>query len=696
MAAARIKHTQCVAGRQSRRYWRWRLVEHPDIHVRPLPGEGEGRGEGCVVRILRTLAFGLLLGLAGGWVTRADGQPVPSTTEQPLQLNPVVVTATVAPTPLHDATASVTVISRQQIEAQQASSVTELLRQVPGLHIDQAGARGSVSSVYMRGGDPNFTVVLIDGVKVNDPTNSRGGSFDFSTLNTDNIERIEIVRGPLSAVYGSDAMSGVINIITRQGQARATRQVTVAGGRYAYLRMAAAVQGMLGVMDYAASVAYVDNGEPVEQSAFNNVTLYAKMGAALTDNMELRWVLRYADSDSEAFPDDSGGPEFAVLREVEARHADELTLGFNLTHAPLPWWEYSFRFSLYNRQETIDSPGVAPGVRNPIPPNSSRNSFWRYELTLRNVLPLTRGVQLAVGAQAQFEDGTSNGRLDIGFPLATRFTLSRDIWATFFEAQFSLLPGLLIHGGIRADFPQDAATEVSPRVGASYTVTATATTLRANWGEGFKLPSFFALGHPIVGEPERQRRGLPELEPERSESFDVGLTQVLWRQRISFSVTYFANVFRHQIDFDESRNLLVNRSQITTKGVELSVAVAPWSTLSLLAQMTYLESDIKDTDEALRNRPQWRGGFSLRWRPLPALDVNLNTLVVGKTLDSSIPTGDVTLDAYARVDVAANWTLNTIWRVFLTVDNLFDADYEEFVGFPAPGINPRLGVQARF
>jgi len=122
----------------------------------------------------------------------------------------VVVTATVAPTPLSRTTAPVTVIFREQIATQQATSVTELLLQVPGVHIDQARARGGISSVYGRGSDPNFTVVLIDGVKVNDPTNSRGGSFDFSTLSTDNIERIEIVRDPLSAVYGSDALGGVI------------------------------------------------------------------------------------------------------------------------------------------------------------------------------------------------------------------------------------------------------------------------------------------------------------------------------------------------------------------------------------------------------------------------------------------------------------------------------------------------------
>ena len=147
--------------------------------------------------------LGLAFILGWGWAADTLGQGR-APTEQALELEPIVVTATVAPTPLGRTTAPVTVISREEIAAQQATSVTELLYQIPGVHIDQAGARGGISSIYVRGSDPNFTVVLIDGIKVNDPTNSREGSFDFSTLSTDNIERIEIVRGPLSAVYGSD------------------------------------------------------------------------------------------------------------------------------------------------------------------------------------------------------------------------------------------------------------------------------------------------------------------------------------------------------------------------------------------------------------------------------------------------------------------------------------------------------------
>jgi outer membrane cobalamin receptor len=622
------------------------------------------------------------------WVAPVTGQP---TQRSVIELDPVVVSATVAPTLPGRTSASVTVITREQIEAQQSPSVIDVLRQVPGVHIDQAGGRGSVSSVYTRGGDPNFTVVLIDGVKVNDPTNSRGGSFDFSTLSTEDIERIEIVRGPLSAVHGSDAMSGVINIITRKGTAKATQQLELTGGRYEYWRAMAQAQGMVGVMDYAVSGSYVDNGEPVEGSAFKNGTLYANIGVPPTDNMELRWLIRYVNSDAEAFPDDSGGPEFAVLRQVERRDIQELTLGMTLTHTPFPWWEYQFQFGLYDRQEDIDSPGVAPGVRNPfgIPPNATNNDFERYEFTLRHLLQVARGLQFALGAQAQFEDGRSTGSLDFGgFPVPTSFSLTRDIWAPFFEVQVSVISGLLVQGGVRIDLPEGFDTEVSPRFGASYTIAATGTTLRASWGEGFKLPSFFSLGNPIVGNPG--------LQPETSQSVDAGITQTFWEKRATISVTYFYNEFTDLIDFDEVLNLLVNRSKVTTEGVEMSLSLAPLSQLNFLAHLTYVKSDIKGTNEPLRNRPEWRGGFSVRWHPLTKLDVLLKALFVGEVQDSSIPTGDVTLDPYARVDLAVNWSVTSAVAVLLAVENLFDADYEEFVGFPAPGINPRLGVRIRF
>ena len=642
----------------------------------------------CVVRGWHGWCV-LLLGL--GLVSGAVGQ---QRTPTETRLDPVVVTATVAPLPLSQTSASVTVMSRDEIVAQQASSVTELLRQIPGVHIDQAGARGGISSVYIRGGDPNFTVVMIDGVKVNDPTNARGGSFDFSTLSPEAIERIEIVRGPLSAVYGSDALSGAINIITRRGEGAARRSVEAAGGRFDYVRTHVHMSEMLDAMDYAVSGSYLDNGDPIAGSEFVQSAFHVNLGVALTDTMELRWVVHYAKSEAKSFPEFSGGPDFAVIRDVEERDIQELTLGMSVAHEPLSWWEYQFRFGLYNRDEDVESPGVAPNLTtgNFVPPSDIDDTFRRYEVEWRHLLRVMSGIRVAVGAQAQFEEGTSRGSQDltgVGFGVVpVDFNLSRDIWAPFVEVQLSLVPGLRVQGGVRIDFPEDFDREVSPRVNVSYTLAATRTTLRAGWGEGFKLPSFFALSRPDVGNPD--------LDPETSMSVEAGVSQPLWGEHVTVSATYFYNKFDDLIDFDTVIFRLVNRSDVTTQGVEVALAVRPWSMLGFTSHLTYVETDIEGTDAELRNRPEWRGGFDIRWQPQQAFDVTLRTLVVGKVSDASIPTDERTLDVYARVNFAGTWTLNTTWQLFLAIDNLTDADYEEAVGFPAPGILPRGGVRARF
>lgn len=636
------------------------------------------------VRIITYSGLMCILGLAPSALSQGQSPA----DQVPQELEPMVITATLTPTPLSRTTASVTVISREQIAVQKAESVTELLRQIPGVHIDQPGARGSISSVYLRGGDPSFTQVLIDGIKVNDPTNNRGGSFDFSTLNTDHIERIEIVRGPLSAVHGSEALSGVINIITREGGEKLVADAQVSGGRFGHVRTLGQARGRLGELDYALSGSYLDNGKPIEGSEFINKTFQASMGLPLTDRIELRGVWRYADSHSETFPDASGGPDLAVLREVVERDAQELTLGFTLAHDLFAWWTYDFHFSLYNRQEESTSPGVAPGPGNMfgVPGSESDTKFQRYELTLRHQFAVIKGVQFAAGAQAQFEEGDSDGSLTFIGP--TNFDVSRDTWAPFFEVQLSLLPGLLVQGGVRVDLPEGFDTEVSPRVGISYTIAATNTTLRANWGEGFKVPSFYSLSDPIVGNPD--------LKPETSRSIDAGVTQVLWDNRFTLSATYFYNRFHDLIDFDTATFRLVNRDKVTTQGVELSLRVQPWSALGFTAQMTYLDTNIEDSSTELRNRPKWRGGFAILWRPIPALYINVSTLFVGESLDFSVPTGERTLDDYNRTNLAVTWTVVPTLQLFVKVDNLFDADYEEAIGFPAPGINPSGGIRARF
>lgn len=634
------------------------------------------------------LALSMQLALA----THAAAQSDISAGYEPVELEPVVVTGTFIPTPPAQNPASLTVITREEMEARQESSVTELLRHIPGLHIDQAGARGSVSSVYLRGGDPNYTVVLMDGIRVNDPTNSRGGSFDFSTLDADNIERIEIVRGPLSSVYGSDAMTGVIQIISLRGTDEPVSGLSVSGGRSGHFRTLVQTRSKIDRFDYSLSGSYLDHGEPVEGSGFVNRTFNANGGLLLSHTSEIRSVLRYADSHLESFPDDSGGPTFAVFRDVDQRDANELTFGIEMTHRLLLHWDTRLDMGYYDRQEEIDSPGVAPGVRDPfgIPAHLSDNLYRRYDLSFRNLFRIGKGLRLTMGGEVQSEKGSSRGSLSVeGVPVPTSFDFERDLLAPFLEAQYTFSTGLLLQAGARLDVPEDLDSQLSSRFGISYKIPSTDTRLRASWGEGFKLPSFFSLSHPIVGNPG--------LVPEASRSADVAVIQPLWGEHVNMSATYFSNRFENAIDFEEGPPpLLVNRSEITTEGVEMAMDAKAGRDLDLSSHLTYVKTDIKGTQEELRNRPKWRGGFTAGWHPVPALVVHLGTFYVGSVLDSSIPTGDRTLDDYARVDLAMTWTANPAWQYFLAVDNVLNVPYEEAVGFPSPGITPRIGFRARW
>ncbi|MBN1672409.1 MAG: TonB-dependent receptor [Kiritimatiellae bacterium] len=618
------------------------------------------------------------------------GRPPGNSAAEPPEV--ITVTASLSPTHLSRNTAAVTLLPRTWIDAQHANSALELLALAPGLHVDQTGGRGGTSSVYLRGLDPNHTLVLIDGVKVNDSLNTRGGAFDFATLSTEQIEHIEIVRGPLSAVHGSDAIAGVVNIITRRGGPDPVRELEVWAGAHDLFSASLHAGGACGPLAYALSGGYTQNSGAIDGDAFQGGSWNANFEIPLSASMQLHAALRQNITHREAFPDDSGGPEYAVWRDVEERDSDELAAAVTFTHAVSPGWEYSGRVSAFNHEEEIDSPGVAPGRRDPfgMPASTADNTFRPLELSLRSLFAVSERVRLALGAQALFEEGTSKGSMATAFgTLPVDFEMDRTLWAPFAEVQLSPVPQLVLQAGIRADVPDESDTELSPRLGAAYTVERSGTTLRASWGEAFKLPSFFALSHPVVGNPD--------LVAEKSQSVDAGVSQPLIENRAAVSLTFFQSLVTDGVDFEEGPPpRLVNRAEIAAHGLELGFSAQPVSGLRCQASVTWAQTNIRGTDEELRNRPDLRGSLSMRWTPADPLELALKTVYVGDVLDSSVPTGDVELDPYLRTDLAATWRAGEHWRLFVAVDNLFDAKYEEYVGFEAPGIAPRVGLRAVF
>ena len=603
-------------------------------------------------------------------------------------LDTLVVTGTRLRDDLSRVPNSTTVIDLETIEARRDASVVDLLRAVPGVQITQYGGRGGLTSLFVRGSEPNFTVVMIDGIKVNDPNNTRGGSFDFSTLHVNDIERIEIVRGPQSSIYGSDALAGVINIFTKRGTRDFEVTVDAEAGRDDYYRGGVGLSGPVGESgDFSLRAGYVDDGDPVEGNDFTSTAVTGKLFVNPLEDMTVRLSGRYTDSDAESFPEDSGGPEYAVIRDTDDRDSEDFAIGADMT------WELSERFSLhalgsyYDHQENTDSPGIAPGVRDPVPPNGADTELERYEAASYLVWSMGSGFSSTVGADYWNEEGDSKGFVDFGFPIPTDFNLDRDIVGLFGELKYETA-AITLQASVRRDDPDDEDDETSTKFGAVYRFQNGFSRVFANWGEGFKLPSFFALGHPLVGNPE--------LKPEKSEGWDIGWGQELIEGQLSFTVSYYDNEFKDLIDFDFELFTNVNRSRVDTSGYELEFDYRPLDVLSFRAHATYLDIDAKEPGVQLRQRPDWRGGVSATWLPHRDWLVNVDWLYVDESYDTSVPTGGLMLDSYNRVDATVTWDATQKLSVTLAVDNLLDESYEEAVGFPAPDIRPRVGIRYRF
>jgi vitamin B12 transporter len=642
---------------------------------------------GSDVNVLGALpALIALIVLLAAQLAFAQSSGTPATSAD---VETLVVTGSRLPRPLESVPASVTVITREEIERGAYTSLVDVMRHLPGIHLDQSGSRGSRASLYTRGLDPNHTVVMIDGVRVNDPTNDRGGSFDFSTLDPASIERIEIVRGPVSAVYGSDAIAGAVNIITRRGDGAPAGALDASGGRWGVYRIAGEARGEHGPIDLALGGGWVDEGEPPGKGRFHGGNAKANLGLALPNGAELRTALRWSDTHSEAYPEDSGGPELAVIRSAEERDADELDVSLDFKHKPIEWLETSLRGGYFRKRGQVDSPGIALEMDFPIPPASTEDHYDYGNVALWATARPSEGLSLTVGGDGYYEDGSSRGALfpDEDFAIPTSFDLNRWVGGPFGEVNWSCTCGLAIDGGVRADFPDSDDAEVTPRVSARYPVPVVDFTIRGSWGEGFKLPSFFALASPVVGDPG--------LAAEKSKGWDVGLERSFWGGRLHGSVTYFELRVKNLIDFDPNLFVLVNRSKVRSRGVETELSVRPHESVELTGNATYTDADVLHSSDDLLNRPSWRASVAALWTPRQDVTLRAVLLYVGNVKDSSVPTGQRTLESWVRVDLAAFWRVLPDLTFYVQIDNLFDNDYREAIGFPSQGIRPRAGITWR-
>jgi vitamin B12 transporter len=618
--------------------------------------------------------------------------PLSGRGQEEAELGTVVVTATRTETPLKEVSTSVTVITEEEIRQQQAETVAEMLRGVPGLDVAQSGSRGTTTSVFIRGAESDQTLVLIDGVEVNSVTL---GSFDFANLTTDNIDRIEILRGSGGTLYGSQAVGGVINIITKKGMGKPTASVSAEGGNGSTHREVATFSGSLGKMGFSGSAAYVetDGFRPVNDD-YRNLTASLRTDITPLEGGTLRGFFRYAGTEVGLFNSNN----FASVRDPDAHQkADFLLCKGEWEHEPVENLIYRVSGSyvrdnlrFFDEPDQFDTSSSVSRIPTEITTGEFQGSYYWRDLSVT-----TFGFE--------FEERAADVRTSFGGFL-TRFDESRNNFAYYLQEQLRLLnEKFFIVGGFRVDDNEDFGTEVSAAWSIAYLIKKTGTKLKAGFAEGFKAPAFNELFFPNFGNPD--------LGAETSSEWNAGFEQTLWGERFSLEAIYFNRRVKGLIeavlvDPQTFTFQAQNLGRVDIEGVEVIPVFRLLPGLSVAAHFTFL--DFATRNDRLLRRPEEKGNVILNYfkegvyQEADAMNINLVVNVMGGRDDVDPVFGPRTNPMYARTDFATSYTFSTKLfslsrlTIYGKVENLFDRNYEEVLGFKSPPINFLAGIRGTF
>lgn len=595
-------------------------------------------------------------------------------------------TATVRERPLSSATGSVAVLDREAIEASGARTVAELLRFVPGLDVTSGGTRGGLATAQIRGGDPNFTLVLLDGVPLNDATYQVGDVFDLEGLPAVAVERIEVVRGPLSSFYGSTGLAGVINIVTRQGGSGAPAfEAETAAGNSSLRQTNASVSGSLGTAAYFVGGTWEQEHERVAAERFEQENFHANLSAPL-GRAQLQLRSRYASWQGDDYPDASGGPRFGT-GELRRSDHEEISLGSELHFGGSDPERHKLSLALYRH----DLDRTSPAIGFVVPASTETTQYTVARAGWSSVLISARGLRLSAGADVQREEGKNTSLLhlppDFGGDIPGDYEITRTLPGAYAEL-IAERGDVVVEASSRFDAPENRAVQWSPRLGMSWRPGGGPSRFHASAGRAWKQPSFFALASPP------QLGGNPHLKPERVLGGDLGVDRDFAASRLDAGLTLFYNRFDDLIDFDFETFSHVNRSQVEARGAELSMGWRPSDHLTVHANATWQQVEDVTTHAHLRHRPKWVGGTRIDWLPAPRLDLQLDFQGVTQSFDEQIPVPERdTVGGYGIAGLAGTWRLADRWQLHGRLDNLTGRDYETLIGFPGPGRSFRLGLR---
>lgn len=629
----------------------------------------------------------------------------------------VVVTATRGEVPTSQVGASVTVFDAAAIERRGDALVGDVLRQAPGVAVVQNGGKGNVTSLFVRGGENNYTKVLLDGIPLNEP----GGSFNFGGLATGHFDRIEFVRGAQSAVFGSDAMAGVLQLVTARGRAGAKPAFSadVSGGGYGSQQAGARVSGGTTRTDYSVHVnRYVtDNRDP--NNRFESNTLSLSAGAVLSPSLTLRVVGRVEDGTAGA----PGQTAFGRPDLDAAFTQSHAVGGATLEHRGARFTQRATYALAVSEQRSsnliLDAPYTpAYGVsRAPFEfydfTYDTGSRFRRHHASYQGDLRLPHGGRLpgvevlTVAVDWDGERGTLRDFLSSNGITPSRNNVGATVQHQHVSARLAITTGL------RFEHNASFGNSIVPRLSASLLArigsgTFGATRLKANGGTGIKEPTMrqsFSLSPFDLGNPD--------LKAEQSRTWDVGLEQRLFDDRAKVEVVWFNNTFTNQVNtrtisFSPYTAQYFNVGRTEARGLELIADIAPRDGVRLSASHTIVNSEIIDASSEFSDALA-AGQWALR-RPRHSgqaqvsvdhgrLSIDLGAAWLGRRNDSDFSSLVPAITSGGRYTL---WRGQVAWRVvsqataFVRVENLTDVDYMEPLGYPAWRRTVHAGLRLKF
>lgn len=657
----------------------------------------------------------------------------------------IVVTATRTETAASEFGGSTSLVASEDLKLGNQSLITESLRVIPGLSVVQTGGRGGLTSIFARGGESDYNKVLIDGV----PVNAAGGLFDFASLTPENIDRVEVVRGPGSALFGSDAMTSVIQLVTHRGSTATPEfEFSGEGGSFDYHRETALVSGLSRWFDYSTSFGFQTTDGRFRNNDFINRSASANLGFRLTSSAELRVTSRW-NNNTLGVP----GATALLFADPDQRqkHRD-LALAAVLDLKTNSRWHQTARF-VYSEFETHsfdpvaedlsrpDTPALAPGAFGNDFAFTFRDHEKRSGFQYQTIVAVTASNIITGGVDYEHESAAFTDDF-------SRVSPARNNLGVYLQDQAALRARLFVTAGVRierntgsvpADLKATLASlgssaptgdvgfglSANPKIAATFVARTHrdgdpigATRLKASFGTGIKEPRL-----DEAFSPSPFFLGNPKLDPERAVGFDAGAAQEFFGRRASVELSYFENRFRDLIVFesdpltfgpiklpDGRLTNFVNFDRASARGLELVGAARPLLRLRVAASYTFLRSRLQRAADAsdrevglpLLRRPAHLGSIQLNWTA-PRYDLSLDGSFIGRRRDIdpvSFSRFDKTGRAifnggYAKLNAAGSYHMNHFVSLFARVENMLNQDYQEVLGFPAHSLNFTVGLRVR-